>query len=87
METRVNGLRVHTRVDGPKGGRPLVLLHGYPTCGSLWRNCVPYLAERFRVYVPDLPGHGTPHRRTTRDRVLLVIAALTLAAFLVAYVI
>ncbi len=58
METRVNGLRVHTRVDGPKGGQPLVLLHGYPTCGSLWRNCVPYLAERFRVYVPDLPGHG-----------------------------
>jgi haloalkane dehalogenase len=34
------------------------LLHGYPTSGELWRGCVSYLAGRFRVYVPDLPGHG-----------------------------
>lgn len=36
----------------------MVLLHGYPATCHLWRHCIPPLAERFRVYAPDLPGHG-----------------------------
>ncbi|MCP4691225.1 MAG: alpha/beta hydrolase, partial [Desulfobacterales bacterium] len=34
------------------------LLHGYPSSCYLWRHCMTSLAERFRVYAPDLPGHG-----------------------------
>ncbi len=40
-------------------GRPVILLHGFPDSGRLWRNQVPALADAgFRVIVPDLRGCG-----------------------------
>ncbi len=39
-------------------GQPVVFLHGNPTWGYLWRNVVPYVAERARCIVPDLIGMG-----------------------------
>ena len=40
-------------------GRPVVLLHGFPDTGRLWRHQVPALAAAgFRVIVPDLRGYG-----------------------------
>ncbi len=39
-------------------GRPLVLLHGASGSWTHWiRNILP-LAERFRVFAPDMPGFG-----------------------------
>jgi pimeloyl-ACP methyl ester carboxylesterase len=40
--------------DGP----PLVLVHGLGGTIENWRALGPALAERHRVVVPDLPGHG-----------------------------
>src|SRR5690242_6108905 len=38
---------------------PLVaLLHGFGGAASNWALVAPALAERCRVVVPDLPGHG-----------------------------
>jgi pimeloyl-ACP methyl ester carboxylesterase len=40
-------------------GRPVILLHGFPDSGRLWRHQVPVLAGAgFRVIVPDLRGCG-----------------------------
>jgi len=39
-------------------GACIVLLHGYLETGSVWDTFVPLLLDRFRVLVPDLPGHG-----------------------------
>jgi 2-succinyl-6-hydroxy-2,4-cyclohexadiene-1-carboxylate synthase len=39
-------------------GRPVVLLHGFTGSGASWSEHVDVLAKRFRVIVPDLPGHG-----------------------------
>jgi pimeloyl-ACP methyl ester carboxylesterase len=40
-------------------GRPVVLLHGFPDSGRLWRHQVPALADAgFQVIVPDLRGYG-----------------------------
>jgi pimeloyl-ACP methyl ester carboxylesterase len=40
-------------------GRPVILLHGFPDSGRLWRHQVPALAEAgFQVIVPDLRGYG-----------------------------
>lgn len=40
-------------------GRPVVLLHGFPDSGRLWRHQVPALVQAgFRVIVPDLRGYG-----------------------------
>lgn len=54
-----SGLRVHYLDEGPRDGRPLLLMHGEPTWAYLWRHMIPLLtAEGFRVLVPDLIGFG-----------------------------
>jgi pimeloyl-ACP methyl ester carboxylesterase len=40
-------------------GRPVVLLHGFPDTGRVWRHQVPALAAAgFEVIVPDMRGYG-----------------------------
>jgi haloalkane dehalogenase len=39
-------------------GDPIVFLHGNPTSSYLWRNIIPYLADRGRCIAPDLIGMG-----------------------------
>ena len=43
-------------------GPPLVLLHGLGDSHRTWRTATPALASRFRVLMPDLPGHGLSSR-------------------------
>jgi pimeloyl-ACP methyl ester carboxylesterase len=43
---------------GGRTGAPLVLLHGLGGAAANWVDLAPLLAERHRVLVPDLPGHG-----------------------------
>jgi len=57
MRIDVNGVGIAYEVTGT--GRPVVLLHGFPDSGRLWRHQVPALAEAgFQVIVPDLRGYG-----------------------------
>src|SRR5580704_5305019 len=57
MRVDVNGVGTEFEVTGE--GRPVVLLHGFPDSGRLWRNQVPALAKAgFKVIVPDLRGYG-----------------------------
>jgi len=53
---RANGIRLHTWIGGE--GPALVLLHGYPQSGIMWRKVAPTLARRFTVVIPDLRGYG-----------------------------
>jgi len=39
-------------------GKVIVLLHGYLETSEVWRGFAGKLAEKYRVIVPDLPGHG-----------------------------
>lgn len=51
--------RIHFIDEGPREGRPVVLVHGNPTWGYLWRNFIPPLVRAgFRVIVPDHLGFG-----------------------------
>lgn len=52
------GLRMHVAVAGLEDAPPVVLVHGWPQNWWSWRDVIPALAERFRVIVPDLRGHG-----------------------------
>jgi len=53
----VCGLRLHVMEAG--AGPPVVLLHGNPTWGFLWRKVAARLAgARLRLVMPDLPGLG-----------------------------
>ena len=52
-----DGVGIEYEVTGE--GRPVVLLHGFPDSGRLWRHQVPALAAAgFQVIVPDLRGCG-----------------------------
>ncbi|MFQ5848677.1 MAG: alpha/beta fold hydrolase, partial [Candidatus Methylomirabilales bacterium] len=51
--------RLHYIDEGARDGRPLVLVHGNPTWGYLWRHFIPPLVGAgFRVIVPDHLGFG-----------------------------
>jgi haloalkane dehalogenase len=51
--------RMHYVDQGPREGRPVVLVHGNPTWGFLYRNFVGRLADAgHRVIVPDHLGFG-----------------------------
>jgi pimeloyl-ACP methyl ester carboxylesterase len=57
MRAAVDGIGIEYEVTGD--GPPVVLLHGFPDSGRLWRHQVPALsAAGFRVIVPDLRGYG-----------------------------
>lgn len=57
MRADIGGTGINYEVTGE--GRPVVLLHGFPDSGRLWRNQVPALVRAgFRVIVPDLRGYG-----------------------------
>ena len=52
-----DGLRMHVMEQG--AGRPVVMLHGNPTWGYLWRKVALALAgEPLRIVLPDLVGLG-----------------------------
>ncbi len=57
MRVDVGGVGIEYEVTGE--GRPVVLLHGFPDSGRLWRHQVPTLAQAgFKVIVPDMRGYG-----------------------------
>jgi pimeloyl-ACP methyl ester carboxylesterase len=52
----VKGVRMRYFVGG--AGPPLLLVHGLGGAASNWTELAPLLANRHRLLVPDLPGHG-----------------------------
>jgi pimeloyl-ACP methyl ester carboxylesterase len=54
----VDGLDIFYREAGPADAPVLLLLHGFPTAGHMFRDLIPALSDRFRLIAPDLPGFG-----------------------------
>jgi pimeloyl-ACP methyl ester carboxylesterase len=54
----VDGFNIFYREAGPADGPVLLLLHGFPSAGHMFRDLIPQLSDRFRVIAPDLPGFG-----------------------------
>jgi haloalkane dehalogenase len=55
--------RMHYVDEGPRDGRPVVLVHGNPTWGFLYRNFIGPLVEAgHRAIVPDHLGFGRSHK-------------------------
>ncbi len=54
----VDGFNIFYREAGPKDAPGLLLLHGFPSAGHMFRDLIPQLSDRFRVIAPDLPGFG-----------------------------
>jgi len=54
----VDGYNVFYREAGRVGAPKLLLLHGFPSSGHMFRDLIPKLADRFHIVAPDLPGFG-----------------------------
>lgn len=55
----VNGIQLHVVQAGPKDGKPVILLHGYPEFWFAWSAQIARLARAgFRVIAPDQRGYN-----------------------------
>ena len=74
--TDVNGLKVFYRESGPPDAPKLLLLHGFPSAGHMFRDLIPQLADRFHIVAPDLTGFGQS-AMPDRDSFTYTFEALT----------
>jgi pimeloyl-ACP methyl ester carboxylesterase len=77
----VDGLRIFYRDAGAADAPKLLLLHGFPSAGHMFRDLIPLLSDRFHVVAPDLPGFGNsdmpPRGRRSFDRIAETIDRFT----------
>lgn len=61
-----------TYLEGGQG-TPLVLLHGPGESALWWMRVIPELVKKYKIIVPDLPGHGSsgsPGKKFSRETIL-----------------
>lgn len=79
----VDGLNIHYREAGSPDKPKLLLLHGFPSSGHMFRDLIPLLSDRFHIIAPDLPGFGQSdmpsrdHFTYTFDNIAKVIGRFT----------
>ena len=68
INTEYGELNIHYIDEGSENAKTVLLLHGEPTWGYLYRKFVdPLVANGLRVVVPDLPGFGKSDKLSERN--------------------
>lgn len=55
---KIDGVNIFFREAGPKDAPTILLLHGFPSSSSMFRNLIPALSDTYHVIAPDYPGFG-----------------------------
>jgi len=55
-QIEIAGKKIFYRVHG--NGKPVMLVHGFGETGDVWKNQIDFLANNFKLIIPDLPGSG-----------------------------
>ncbi|KAF9978482.1 hypothetical protein BGZ73_002147 [Actinomortierella ambigua] len=80
---RLGGFQYHYVEEGPQGGEPLLLVHGFPDLWYGWRHQIRFLAQRgFRVYAIDTLGYGQTDSPSAVEHYTLKNLASHLVAFI-----
>lgn len=58
MHYTIDGLKLNCETLGPERGEPILLIHGFPLSGAMWRPLAELLRDDFRLIIPDLRGFG-----------------------------
>lgn len=56
MKAVIDGISTYYRIINPQKDQTIILLHSFPTDGTVFDNHIRYLNSKFRIVVPDLPG-------------------------------
>ena len=67
-----NGFLQHYIDEGPKEAKPIIMLHGEPTWGYIYRKFIPELSNKYRIIVPDMMGFGKSETPQGKDYTLTV---------------
>lgn len=82
-KVRVRDLDMHYEIHGRSDAEPLVLLHGFTKTGDqAFGQVVAQLGENYRLFVPDMRGHGrttTPSGEIFHSELALDTAAFAIA--------
>jgi pimeloyl-ACP methyl ester carboxylesterase len=76
----VDGVEVFYREAGQLGAPTLLLLHGFPTSSTQYRELIDRMSNRFHLVAPDYPGFGYTEPlagTTTFDRLADILDGFT----------
>ena len=62
MKAYIQSSGVQLAYNDSGSGPAILLIHGWGVSGALFAGQIDSLADRYRVVVPDLPGHGSSGR-------------------------
>lgn len=62
----VDGFKIFYREAGPSGAPKLLLLHGFPSAGHMFRDLIPLLATSTTSSRPTFPASVSPTCRRAR---------------------
>jgi hypothetical protein len=65
MQTKVNGISLGYRIEGPAGGPVIMMSHGLALDFTLWSPQMSALVQQMQVVGYDLRGHGASEKTVT----------------------